>query len=59
MLPTSPSVFPFVRTQVAAQPHQPIAVSDVVHYLVRAADLDAGVNRTIDVSMPEQLTYLG
>lgn len=37
---------------------QPIAVSDVVHYLVRAADLDAGVNRTIDVGMPEQLTYL-
>lgn len=37
---------------------QPIAVSDVVHYLVRAADLDPGVNRTIDVGMPEQLTYL-
>lgn len=37
---------------------QPIAVSDVVHYLVRAADLDAGVNRTIDVGMPERLTYL-
>ena len=37
---------------------QPIAVSDVVHYLVRAAELDPGVNRTIDVGMPEQLTYL-
>ena len=37
---------------------QPIAVSDVVHYLVRAADLDPGVNRTIDIGMDETLTYL-
>ena len=37
---------------------QPIAVDDVVHYLVRAADLGSDVNRTIDVGMPEQLTYL-
>lgn len=37
---------------------QPIAANDVVHYLVRAADLDPSVNRTIDVGMDEQLTYL-
>ena len=37
---------------------QPIAAADVVHYLVRAAELEASVNRTIDVGMDEQLTYL-
>lgn len=37
---------------------QPIAARDVVHYLVRAAELDPSVNRTIDVGMDEQLTYL-
>lgn len=37
---------------------QPIAVDDVVHYLVRAADLAPSVNRTIDVGMPERLTYI-
>ncbi len=36
---------------------QPIALVDVVHYLVRAADLPAEVNRTIDIGMDEVLTY--
>lgn len=37
---------------------QPIAVDDVIHYLVRAADLPPEVNRTIDVGSDEVLTYL-
>lgn len=36
---------------------QPIAIHDVVFYLVRAADLDPSVNRTIDVGMPEVMSY--
>lgn len=36
---------------------QPIHVDDVVHYLVRAADLDAAHNRTFDVGGPEALPY--
>ena len=36
---------------------QPIAVRDVMHYLVGAADLPAGVNRTFDIGGPEVLTY--
>ena len=36
---------------------QPIALGDVVHYLVRAADLPPDVNRTIDIGMDEALTY--
>lgn len=36
---------------------QPIALPDVVHYLVRAADLPPDVNRTIDLGMDEVLTY--
>ncbi|AQP45337.1 tryptophan-rich sensory protein [Tessaracoccus flavus] len=36
---------------------QPIAIDDVVHYLVRAAELDPQVNRTIDIGMDEILTY--
>lgn len=36
---------------------QPIAVDDVLHYLVAAADLDPSVSRTIDVGGPEVLTY--
>ncbi|WP_432560429.1 tryptophan-rich sensory protein [Granulicoccus sp. GXG6511] len=36
---------------------QPIAIDDVVHYLVAAADLDPSVNRTIDIGMDEVLTY--
>ena len=37
---------------------QPIGVDDAVHYLVRAADLDPAVNRTIDIGMDETLTYV-
>ena len=36
---------------------QPIAVRDVLHYLVRAADLPGEVNRTFDVGGPDVLTY--
>lgn len=36
---------------------QPIHVDDVVHYLVRAADLDATHNRTFDVGGPVALPY--
>jgi uncharacterized protein YbjT (DUF2867 family) len=36
---------------------QPIAVRDVLHYLVGAADLPPEVNRTFDIGGPEVLTY--
>jgi uncharacterized protein YbjT (DUF2867 family) len=36
---------------------QPIAVDDVLHHLVRAADLPAEVNRTFDIGGPTVLTY--
>lgn len=36
---------------------QPIAVDDVVHYLVGAADLPRDSNRTFDIGGPEVLTY--
>ncbi len=36
---------------------QPIHVDDVVHYLVRAADLPASQNRSFDVGGPDVLTY--
>jgi uncharacterized protein YbjT (DUF2867 family) len=36
---------------------QPIAVRDVLHYLVHAADLPPEVNRTFDIGGPEVLTY--
>ena len=36
---------------------QPIAVDDLLHYLIAAADLPAEVNRTLDVGGPEVLTY--
>lgn len=36
---------------------QPIAVRDVLHYLVGAADLPPEVNRTLDIGGPEVLTY--
>ncbi|MDO5368681.1 SDR family NAD(P)-dependent oxidoreductase, partial [Kocuria sp.] len=35
----------------------PIAVADVMHYLVAAADLPEDVNRTFDVGGPEPLEY--
>jgi uncharacterized protein YbjT (DUF2867 family)/tryptophan-rich sensory protein len=36
---------------------QPIAISDVLHYLAGAALLPADVNRTFDIGGPEVLTY--
>jgi len=36
---------------------QPIAVDDVLHYLVRAAELPAEVNRSFDLGGPDVLTY--
>jgi uncharacterized protein YbjT (DUF2867 family) len=36
---------------------QPIAVRDVLHYLVGVADLPAEVNRTFDIGGPDVLTY--
>ena len=36
---------------------QPIAVEDAVHYLVRAADLPADVNRTFDIGGPKAMEY--
>ena len=36
---------------------QPIAVRDVLHYLVGAADLPPDVNRSLDIGGPEVLTY--
>jgi uncharacterized protein YbjT (DUF2867 family) len=36
---------------------QPIAVRDVLRYLVRAADVPAEVNRTFDIAGPDVLTY--
>ncbi|WP_280420567.1 SDR family oxidoreductase [Nocardia carnea] len=37
---------------------QPIAVRDVLHYLVRSAELPADVNRAFDIGGPDVLTYL-
>ncbi|HEY0640393.1 MAG TPA: SDR family oxidoreductase [Pseudonocardiaceae bacterium] len=37
---------------------QPIAVRDVLHYLVGCAGLPPGVNRTFDIGGPDVLTYL-
>lgn len=36
---------------------QPIHIDDVVHYLVRAADLPGSQNRSFDVGGPDVLTY--
>jgi uncharacterized protein YbjT (DUF2867 family) len=36
---------------------QPIAVRDILHYLVAAADLPPELNRTFDVGGPDVLTY--
>jgi uncharacterized protein YbjT (DUF2867 family) len=36
---------------------QPIAVRDVLHYLVAAATLPAGVNRGFDIAGPDVLTF--
>ncbi|NKY52260.1 SDR family oxidoreductase [Nocardia vermiculata] len=37
---------------------QPIAVRDVLYYLVRCAELPAEVNRAFDIGGPDVLTYL-
>ena len=37
---------------------QPIAVRDVMHYLLAAADVPASVNRAVDIGGPEVLTYM-
>ncbi|TDC79945.1 SDR family oxidoreductase [Actinomadura sp. 7K507] len=36
---------------------QPIAIRDVLHYLVASANLPAGVNRGFDIGGPDVLTY--
>lgn len=36
---------------------QPVAIQDVLHYLVKSADLPAEVSRTFDVGGPDVLTY--
>ena len=36
---------------------QPISISDVLHYLVAAAELGPEVNRTFDVGGPDVITY--
>ncbi|WP_423917604.1 SDR family oxidoreductase [Frigoribacterium sp. 2-23] len=36
---------------------QPIAVRDVLHYLIGSAGIDAGVNRTFDIGGPDVLRY--
>ncbi|KQO99599.1 SDR family oxidoreductase [Leifsonia sp. Leaf264] len=36
---------------------QPIAVRDVLHYLIEAASVDASVNRTFDIGGPDVLRY--
>jgi uncharacterized protein YbjT (DUF2867 family) len=42
----------WVRSKV-----QPIAVRDVLHYLVAAAELPPGLNRAFDIAGPDVLTY--
>jgi uncharacterized protein YbjT (DUF2867 family) len=37
---------------------QPIAIRDVLHYLVAAAELPGDVNRTFDIGGPDVLTDL-
>jgi uncharacterized protein YbjT (DUF2867 family) len=37
---------------------QPIAVRDVMYYLLAAADVPADVNRALDIGGPEVLTYM-
>ncbi len=36
---------------------QPIAVRDVLHYLIEAADVDPTVNRVLDIGGPDVLSY--
>ena len=37
---------------------QPIAVRDVMYYLIAAASIDSGVNRAVDIGGPDVLTYM-
>jgi len=37
---------------------QPIAVRDVMYYLIAAASVDASVNRAVDIGGPDVLTYM-
>lgn len=37
---------------------QPIAVRDVMYYLIAAADVEPSVNRAVDIGGPEVLTYM-
>jgi uncharacterized protein YbjT (DUF2867 family) len=36
---------------------QPVAIRDVLHYLLAVADLPPGTNRTFDIGGPDVLTY--
>ena len=36
---------------------QPIAIGDVLHYLVGAASVDGDINRTFDIGGPDVMTY--
>lgn len=38
-------------------PCQPIAIADVLHYLVRCLDVEATIGRTLDVGGPDVLDY--
>ena len=40
-------------------PTQPIAIRDVLYYLVRCADLPAGLNRIFEIGGPDVMTYEG
>lgn len=42
----------WVRTKI-----QPIAITDVLRYLVEARNMPAGINRTFDIGGPDVLTY--
>ncbi|NKZ02812.1 SDR family oxidoreductase [Actinomadura latina] len=44
----------WVRTRI-----QPIAIGDVLHYLVASADVPAEVSRGFDIGGPDVLTYAG
>jgi uncharacterized protein YbjT (DUF2867 family) len=40
-------------------PTQPIAIRDVLYYLVRCADLPSGLNRIFEIGGPDVMTYEG
>lgn len=47
-----------VVPQWATTRTQPIAIDDVVRYLVGVVDLDAALGRTFEIGGPDQLTYV-